>query len=272
MDAADPVETMVERLNAWQPELLIGYPTALYVLAQEQKARRLQITPQTIMTSSEVLTDDMSHSMQEAWGQAPYNLYGSTEGACLASACDQLTGLHLFEDLVIIEVVDNDNRPVPPGTYGDKVLITVLFNRTLPLIRYELSDRVRLAPAPCVCGRPFAMIDSIQGRKEDILFFPAPDGSCRTVNPHVFHLVLALVPCSAWQVLQEPGELRVLLSGVPDSFADETLISALRQALAERDVVVPPITIQRVASIPRGATGKHAYIVTTINKHAGPDS
>jgi len=53
--------------------------------------------------------------------------------------------MHLFEDLVLAEVVDANGRPVPPGVSGDRLLVTVLFSRTLPLIRYELTDRVRLA-------------------------------------------------------------------------------------------------------------------------------
>jgi phenylacetate-CoA ligase len=62
--------------------------------------------------------------------------------------------MHLFEDLVITEVVDEGNRPVPLGVYGEKVLVTVLFSRTLPLIRYELSDSVRPSISPyCPCGR-----------------------------------------------------------------------------------------------------------------------
>ena len=52
--------------------------------------------------------------------------------------------MHLFEDLVITEVVDADNQPVPPGEYGAKVLVTVLFSRTLPLIRYEMSDSLQV--------------------------------------------------------------------------------------------------------------------------------
>jgi len=71
------------------------------------------------------------------------------------------------------EVVDKRNRPVPLGAEGDRLLITTLFSRTLPLIRYELHDRVRLAMKPCPCGRPLALIDAIYERTEDVLAFPA---------------------------------------------------------------------------------------------------
>jgi len=92
----------------------------------------------------------------QAWGEVLFNMYGATECG-LAAECDQHRGMHLQEDLVIVEVVDQDNRPVPPGVYGDRLLITVLFKRTQPLIRYEMSDSVRLSPDPCPCGRPFVL-------------------------------------------------------------------------------------------------------------------
>ena len=62
-------------------------------------------------------------------------------------------GLHLFEDLVITEVVDEKNRPVSPGAYGDKVLMTVLFGRTQPLIRYGMSDSIKPASSPRAFSR-----------------------------------------------------------------------------------------------------------------------
>ena len=78
-------------------------------------------------------------------GRCALNQYGASEGGTFAVECESHTGLHIFEDLVLLEVVDADNRPVPPGTHGEKVLLTVLFNHTQPLIRYELSDSVRLS-------------------------------------------------------------------------------------------------------------------------------
>jgi phenylacetate-CoA ligase len=120
--------------------------------------------------------------------------------------------MHLFEDLVITEVVDEDNRPVPPGIYGEKVLVTVLFSRTLPLIRYEMSDSLRPANSPyCPCGHPFALIDGVQRRVEDMLRFPATGGSQVTVQPTLFHRVMDAVSASGRQVVQEPNGLTVLL-------------------------------------------------------------
>jgi phenylacetate-coenzyme A ligase PaaK-like adenylate-forming protein len=177
-------------------------------------------------------------------------------------ACDQT---HLFEDLVITEVVDENNRPVPPGVYGHKVLVTVLFSRTTPLIRYEMSDSVRPASSPnCPCGRLFALIDGIQGREEDVLRFPARSGGQVLVQPIVFHRVMDAVPAGGWQVVQGPEGLTVLLSGVREEFADAALIDSLRRELATQGVMVPPVKVRRVSNIPRTSVGKAPLIKSYV--------
>ena len=70
-----------------------------------------------------------------AWHVEPFNVYAATETGGVAAECRHHHGMHLFEDLVIPEVVDNDYRPVPLGQSGDRLLVTVLFRRTIPLIR-----------------------------------------------------------------------------------------------------------------------------------------
>ena len=98
-----------------------------------------------------------------------------------------------FEDWVLTAVVDEGYRPVPPGEYGAKVLVTSLFSRTLPLIRYELSDNVRVAVDDHSCGLPFAVLDSLQGRLEEAVILPATSGGRTTVRPLVFNRVMDIV-------------------------------------------------------------------------------
>jgi phenylacetate-CoA ligase len=265
LDATDPTEAIVERLNAWQPETLVAYASMAYLLAKEQLAGRLRIAPGVVFTASEVLTEEGRRCIAKAWGRQPFNVYAATESATIAAECDQHKGLHLFEDLVITEVVDEHNRPVPPGSYGDKVLITVLFSRTQPLIRYEMSDSVRLAVSPCACGRPHALIDGIQGRVEDMLRFPAVAGGWVAVHPNLFHDILDLVPASAWQVVQRPDGLHVLLNRVREGFSDETLAEVLRHELTAQGAVIPVVRVERVPVIPRGAAGKVSLIKSDLS-------
>jgi phenylacetate-coenzyme A ligase PaaK-like adenylate-forming protein len=263
---------MVRRLNSWQPQILGAYPSIARTLANEQLAERLHIAPKYIFTGAEVLTEETRRRIEEAWGKGRlFDIYGATEGGTIAAECMYHSGLHLFEDQVIFENVDQDNRPVPTGEYGEKLLITVLFNRTQPLIRYELSDSVRLADRQCPCGRPFALIANIQGRMEEILRFPAVTGGEVAINPVIFDQVMDRVPAGEWQVVQETDGLNILLSGTPEGFSDERLADDLRRALAAEGVLVPPIRVRRVPAIPRSATGKAPLIKSNL-PHKPPSS
>jgi phenylacetate-CoA ligase len=266
VSASDPVEQLVRQLNEWQPDMVAGYPSILAVLAQEQRQGRLQITPHFIASGSEVLTDETRQRIEQAWHTRLFNIYAATESGVLASECTSHSGLYLYEDMLIVEVVDEQNRPVPPGVYGDKVLLTVLFSRAQPLIRYEVSDRVsRSRIEQCPCGRPFALLEGIEGRAWEVLHFPARAGGEVAVIPHVFHRVMDTVPVSGWQVVQQQDELQVLLSGAWEGLNEATLLDALRQALAAQGAVVPPIRVQHVAAIPRNANGKATLIVSNVS-------
>jgi phenylacetate-coenzyme A ligase PaaK-like adenylate-forming protein len=105
--------------------------------------------------------------------------------------CRHLNGIHLCEDMIVVEIVDEDNHPVPAGTNGSKALVTTLFNRTLPIIRYEFTDILTAIDGPCPCGCAFQRIKDIEGRREEMLHVWMPDG--RRVDVHAprfwFHLV-----------------------------------------------------------------------------------
>ena len=249
----DPLDKLVEQLNRWQPEVLTSFPSTLRILAGEQLSGRLQVQPSYIFAGAEVLPEDTRRRIESVWGERLFDLYGSSEGGNMGAECQQHRGIHLFEDLVIYEIVDTNQNPVPPGVYGDKVLITVLFGRTLPLIRYELSDSLRLAVGDCPCGRPYRLVDSIQGRAEEVLYFPAKGGEV-AVQPDVFRTILEQFPTGEWQVVQEGQGLRVLVADFTGNASD--LETALQKVLHARGVKLPVIQIERVAGIPRSTVGK----------------
>ena len=129
-------------------------------------------------------------------------------------------------------------------------------SRTEPLIRYELSNSVCLAPEPGKLHLPFVRIADIQGRTEDILHLPTASGGEVPVHPITFHHVLDSLSVSGWQVIQEEDGLRVLLSGSPTNMNDAGLVEALGRYLTAQNVLAPRISVQHVDVIPKNATGK----------------
>ena len=237
------------------------YPSVVPPLPEASRAGTLRIVPRTVATGAETLSDRNRALVEETWGRKPFNQYGSTEAGNFAAECDRHRGLHIFEDEVIIEIVDDKNRPVPAGTLGDKVLLTVLSSRTLPLIRYELRDRVRKATTMCSCGLPFGMIDRIEGRSDDILRFASESGGTVAVHPIVFARVLETVDAAGWSIVRHPDVLKVLLSGTREECAGQAVAASLRDELQNRGIEVPEILVETVSSLPRGITGKASVIV-----------
>lgn len=262
--ATEPLESMVRRLNDWQPDVLIVYASMGRILADEQLAGRLMIAPQTVMVGSEVLTAETRRRIEQAWGQRIFNNYATTEVGGIAIECDQHRGMHVMEDLLLVENVDKDNQPVPPGVFGDRLLVTPLYKRTQPLMRYVVEDRVRFSSQPCPCGRPFRLIDAIEGRLQEVLTFPRTGGGEISIHPLLFHTLLDLLPVSGWQVVQEADGLRILLARVHGVLDDCQIERQVESALTAQQAVVPPIQVQRVDAIPQTVAGKAPLVKSNL--------
>jgi phenylacetate-CoA ligase len=254
LDATSPLAEIVAGLNAFQPRLLVGYASALKPLAAEQRAGRLRISPQSVMSASEVLSAAAATEMLAAWESAPFDVYAATETAGIASPC-VFRNSHIYEDLVIVEPVDQAGLPVPAGTLGARILVTVLFARTLPLIRYEMSDSVGIGGRGCPCGRSFALLAGIEGRVEDVLRLPGTIGEV-SVHPNVFHNILDEATIAGWQVVQEPTSLRVLLAGLARGTSVEQVRADVLAALSSAGAVGTDVDVQVVTAVERTALGK----------------
>jgi phenylacetate-coenzyme A ligase PaaK-like adenylate-forming protein len=269
--ATEPLAEIVHKLNEFNPDMLVAYASMARILAEEQLGGRLHIQPHLVFISSEVLTSETRRLVGQAWGHPPLNQYAATEMGGMAAETVEHRGPVLFEDQAIFEVVDEKNQPVPAGESGAKFLITVLFNHTQPLIRYVLSDSVRLSTESALEGWPFAVIDSVQGRSEDVLHLPAVNGGELPVQPLTFHRVLDSLSVSGWQIVQDADRLCVLIGTSSNSrvnnVSDEVLISALAEALAAQGVKVPPILVQHVNVVPKNASGKAPLIKVNRPEH-----
>ena len=253
LDASAPIDETVAALNDFRPDSLVGYASILRVLAEEQVAGRMHVRPRAVMSASEVLTDETRERILSAFGVRPTNVYAATETAGLASECRE-GHLHRYEDLVIAEIVDEENQPVPDGVVGAKLLVTVLFSRTQPLIRYELTDRVAAVPGPPPSDLPFGVFAGIDGRQEEVLMLAGV-----RVHPNVFHGALERVAVAGWQVVDEGNRLHSLVARARTVDA-ETVRSHVERALSSAGVPTLPLEVELIDAIPRTALGKAPLI------------
>jgi phenylacetate-CoA ligase len=254
-----PLREIVESLNAYQPEVIITYPSFIRRLAEEQETGRLRIAPRVLSSCAEALTQDVRALADCTWGATVLNVYATTEMGLIGVECPSACGLHVVEDLLTLEVVDEHNRPVPDGTPGCKVLLTNLFNRTLPLIRYEISDIARVAQDPCPCGRAHLRLAAVEGRQEDVVSLPGRNGG--TVDVHALLLgetLLRLPEIRQYQVSTHPNGLAVRIV-VQDGATRAHVVAAARSAIAaeldELGATVVSLDIEPVDNIGRVGTG-----------------
>jgi phenylacetate-CoA ligase len=89
LSVLDPVPQLAERLEAFRPDVLAGYPSVVALLAGEQLAGRLGIAPSVVTTSSELRTPEMTERIAHAFGVRPFDLYGTTASTTTASTCSR---------------------------------------------------------------------------------------------------------------------------------------------------------------------------------------
>ncbi len=254
LDARTPLRELVAALNEHRPEQLVAYSSMASLLALEQLEGRLRIAPLVVCTTSEVRSEEMTANIRAAWGVEPFDLYGTTE-SLYAGDCGHHLGMHVFEDLGLMEVVDEHGDPVPDGVVGAKLLVTSFIKRTQPVLRYEISDMVARTTAPCLCGRPFARIVSLDGRSDDVLRMQGADGLAVAVHPLTLRSPMAaLAELRQCKIVHDDDGLHVLIvlrDAVPGEGISRRVDATLRSKLLAAGVPSPRLDVRIVAELPR---------------------
>jgi len=165
-----PLRDVATQVKQFSPTVLITYPSVAEALAPLQRAGALALRLHEIWVGGEQLSSAQREEVQSAFGCTVRNSYGASECFSIAWECGQ-GQLHLNDDWVVLEPVDEHLRPVPPGTLSHTTLVTNLANRIQPIIRYQLDDRVRVLPGRCRCGSTFTRVE-VEGRSGDTLHLP----------------------------------------------------------------------------------------------------
>lgn len=269
LPATAPIEELVQRLNSIQPHILRGFPSMLGLLVTEQLQGRLNISPSIIAGGGEPLTSELRKQLQTAWQSSVFDIYGTQEGL-RAMECNPGQGMHIFEDLGIVEVVDEDNRRVPDGTLGHKILFTNLFSFTQPVIRYEISDMMVLAAEPCPCGQPFRRILAINGRNDDVLYLQGRAGRQVAVHPvHFWNVLESFADIRQYQVVHESDGICLrLMYEEGNGKVARSVREQLAQKLHTLGVDCPSIRVELVTMLEDRSyhMGKWKNIISNVNQ------
>ena len=260
-----PIDALVAALNEFRPTVLATYPTAAAMLADEAAAGRLHISPRAVMTGGETMGAAAREHIRHSFDTAVRASYGASEFLPIAWECAH-GHLHVNEDWVILEPVDERYRPVPRGHASHTVLLTNLANLVQPLIRYDLGDQVTLHAKRCACGSPLPTLE-LGGRSDDVLRVPSRRRKGETVS---------LLPMALCTVIEEECKLfdfqlqqhddHTLVLRIPhDGSEGRAAIARCRSALQAFATAqgAEPIKVlgETGCAVPRGRSGKACRMV-----------
>lgn len=255
----------IETINTYRPKLLRGYSANLFELAQFAEENRLVVRPpQVVISSAGTLYPVLRQKMASVYGCPVYNHYGSRETHNMAMECPEGQGLHISAFTHLIEVLDDQNRPCPPGVEGDLV-VTSLFNFAMPFIRYRIGDRGALSEDICPCGRGLPLLAKLSGRRVDC--FWTREGQIVPGEYFIYLLAVHLHenPILKFQVVQENYDdlcFRLVLR------PGQHLEPNVRQEIEEKTRLIMGMNcrmaFEYVEDIPPAPSGKYFYTVCKI--------
>jgi len=245
-----PPTVQAEQLVAASPHVVTGHPSCLELVAEVigDAGGWPGRSPKLLATRGEILRDDARLLLTETFGCPVVDYYSCEEVGNVAWECPLAPGVfHVNSDGCVVEIVDDEGLPAVWGEEG-RVLVTNLFNRTMPFLRYEMGDRAALRPpGHCECGHRGPSLSILAGRSGDFVLLSTGE----RISPRAIHSVIATAIRSAddtrrfdarrYQVLQDaPGALRVVVvptePGRPD--LDERILTAFRRFDSRLDVSV----------------------------------
>ena len=171
LDIKTPVEEWIRQLKAFQPNIIIGYPSAVKILAQLMEKGEIHIEAERVISCGEPLGASLRKYLEEIFETQIVNFYGASESLTLGVETDPKEGMILFDDLNVIEVENG------------VMYLTCLYNEVQPLIRYRLSDQMALHAPEKNDTVPFTRAAGLLGRNEDVMWFEDRRGQEEFLHP-----------------------------------------------------------------------------------------
>jgi phenylacetate-coenzyme A ligase PaaK-like adenylate-forming protein len=256
-----PIAVLLPELQAFAPSVLYGFPGHLLRVG---RAAANGLKPRLVFTSGEMLDELTRSGIEEAFGTRVLDVYGCTEVKEIAWECPRREGYHVNADWLLLEV-----QPAGPNDAGRRgaLLVTCLYNRAMPLLRYQIGDTGELLERACGCGRGLPLARPTLGRSVD--YISLKDGTL--VPP--YDLTCAIEDVAGmrqYQIVQRTlDRLEVLIVPCPEF--DEGSRRQIRERLRPilRGITAEIRLVDEIAPEP---SGKYRIVMSQAGAGPGVDS
>ncbi len=252
LDVKTPLSEWIEKIREFQPNMVVGYPSAIKILGELEQKGSISLQVKRIVSCGEPLGASLRQYLEQTFHTVVLNYYGASESLALGVEMTGEAGMSLFDDMNVIEVEE------------DAIYLTCLYNFAQPLIRYRISDRLMVLPEQDGDVNPFTMVKSIEGRSEDLLWFENSVGVREFLHPLAVEgfCVDGLIDYQFRQTGKDAFEMLAEVSGKEkEESVRQEMVKQMRQILMEKHLEYVTFSVRFVNGIqPDVHTGKKKLI------------
>lgn len=254
LDIKTPLEEWIRQITEFKPNIIIGYPSAVKILAELVEKGSVEVDAVRVISCGEPLGASLRNYLEKCFGREVVNFYGASESLTMGVEMEPEEGMLLFDDMNYIEVESG------------VMYLTCLYNFAQPLIRYRISDSLTLKAAKENSPFPYTRAVGLLGRNEDILWFEAFDGTREFLHPLAIEgfCIEGLLDYQFRQTGKDAFEMHAEIS---ESASEETvrteMLSRMRKILREKKLDFVQFYVNFVDEIlPDERTGKKLLILS----------
>jgi phenylacetate-CoA ligase len=240
---------------------IIAYPSSIYLLClhARKQGRNLRHTGiKTVFVTGEVLFHHQRELIAETLNCPVASGYGGRDSGFVSQECPQ-GGMHIMADATIVEIVDSQGRPVPEGETGE-IVVTDLYSREVPFLRYATGDMAALTSRKCTCGRMLPLMENIQGRTTD--FIVAPDGTILHALS-VIYIMREIDGIEQFRIRQKEID-RFHIQLVRNERFQDGNESRILEALRRRLRAPVEVTFEYFDKLPPERSGKFRHVISEV--------
>lgn len=244
-----------EVIKRYGARAVVGYPSAVYLLARTCLDSGIKLTLKSALTSSETLTGSMRSTIAEAFKCKVFDFYGSAERVCYIFTCEH-GRYHIIPEYGLTELIPIDG----PDEKQHLVVSTGFWNMAMPLIRYDMGDVVHKSDDTCPCGRQFKVIESISGRQADVVKTPSGRQFGAAILTHLLYGTNNIIES---QIIQDALE-HVTIEYVPGEEFSAADLADLKALIARHLPSELKVDLKKVEAVERTSSGKIRPVVSRI--------
>ena len=247
----------VQVMKEYNIKAIVGYPSAINLIAKVCLEDELKLDLKAILTTSEMLTNSMRMTVEKAFDCKVFDFYGSAERVCYIHTCNH-GNYHVIPEYGLTELVPIENSV---GNY--KVIATGFWNYAMPLIRYDTGDIVTKSEDKCPCQRQFQVIKSIDGRDGDVIATPSGKQLGVTLMIQILYVICGSRYILESQIVQDRVD-HVIIKYVPHEKFAKKDIDDFRCTLSKYLPNDLKFDIKQVNAVEKTISGKVRPLVSLI--------